>query len=439
MSKIQVDTIIEAEWVLPGEPLGTVLTQHALAIQAGIITAIRPIAEVRERFSATQHLKLGTHVLIPGLINLHTHAAMTLLRGVADDRSLMQWLENSIWPMEAKHLSPAFVRDGTMIACAEMLRGGVTCFNDMYFFPESAVQAVLASKIRAAIGMVVFEFASAYASQADEYLAKGFALRDSYAHHPLLQFCMAPHGPYTISDNTFNKIAAQTAETNTAIHMHIHETQDEIKNSLDKYGVRPLARLQALNLLSPSFIGVHSVHLNDQEISLLAENGCHVAHCPTSNLKLGSGIAPIVQMRASGINVGIGTDGAASNNKLDMFSEMRLAALLANGQNGAAALPAHEALQMATLNAAKALSWDDKIGSLLVGKHADITAIDLSEIETTPCYDAAAQLVYAAGRENVTHVWVNGELLLEDRQLLTIDMADIKARADHWRGVIKPQ
>ena len=431
-----IDTVIEAKWILPIEPAGVLLENHALAIAEGKIVAILPRDEIPHRYVARNHFRLDEHVLIPGLINLHTHAAMTLLRGVADDRPLMDWLEQHIWPLEAQHLSPAFALDGTMIACAEMLRGGVTCFNDMYFFPEAAIEAVLASEMRAAIGMVVIDFATAYASHADEYLAKGFALRDNYARHPLLQFCMAPHGPYTISDRTFKKIAAQTAETNTPIHMHIHETQDEIKHSLDKYGVRPLARLQGLDLLSPSFIGVHAVHLNDQEIALLAQNGCHIAHCPTSNLKLGSGIAPVVQMKNSGGNVGIGTDGAASNNKLDMFSEMRLAALLAKGQNGASVLPAHEALQMATLNAAKALCWDDKIGSLLVGKVADITAIDLSEIETSPCYEVAAQLVYAAGRENVSHVWVNGTLLLEDRELLTMDMKDLKARAAYWQNAI---
>lgn len=431
-----IDTIIEAKWILPIEPAGVLLENHALAIAEGKILAILPRDEIAHRYVAGNHFKLHEHVLIPGLINLHTHAAMTLLRGVADDRPLMDWLERYIWPLETQHLSPAFALDGTMIACAEMLRGGVTCFNDMYFFPEAAIEAVLASGMRAAIGMVVIDFATAYASHADEYLVKGFALRDNYARNPLLQFCMAPHGPYTISDNTFRKIAAQTAETNTPIHMHIHETQDEIKHSLEKYGVRPLARLQGLDLLSPAFIGVHAVHVGDQEIALLAQNGCHIAHCPTSNLKLGSGIAPLKQMLTAGMNVGVGTDGAASNNKLDMFGEMRLAALLAKGQNDAAVLPAHEALQMATLNAAKALCWDDKIGSLLVGKIADITAVNLSEIETSPCYDVAAQLVYAAGRENVSHVWVHGALLLDDYELVTLDTSDLKARAAYWRNAI---
>lgn len=438
MPQVAADTLIEADWVLPIEPSRQVLNAHALVIKQGRIAAILPIAEAREQYAPRQTFNLKGHVLIPGLINLHTHAAMTLLRGVADDRPLMEWLSNYIWPLEKQYVSHEFVRDGTLLACAELLRGGVTCFNDMYFFPEATVEAVLLSRMRAGIGMVVIELATAYARNADEYLAKGFNLRDQYLDHPLLRFCVAPHGPYMVSDRSFEKIAAQTAETMTPLHIHIHETAAEVTQSIEKYGVRPLARLNQFGLLSPSFLGVHAVHLLPEEIDLLARYGSHIAHCPTSNLKLASGMAPVAQMLEEHINVGLGTDGAASNNKLDMFGEMRLAALLAKGLNRADSLHAHQALEMATINAACALGWQKEIGSLAIGKLADIAAVDLSEIETTPVYDVAAQLVYTAGRENVSHVWVNGELVMEKRKLTYCDNADLKARANYWREILKP-
>lgn len=438
MPQVAADTLIEADWVLPIEPSRQVFNAHALVIKQGRIAAILPIAEAREQYAARQTFNLKGHVLIPGLINLHTHAAMTLLRGVADDRPLMEWLSNYIWPLEKQYVSHEFVRDGTLLACAELLRGGVTCFNDMYFFPEATVEAVLLSRMRAGIGMVVIELATAYARNADEYLAKGFNLRDQYLDHPLLRFCVAPHGPYMVSDRSFEKIAAQTAETMTPLHIHIHETAAEVTQSIEKYGVRPLARLDQFGLLSPSFLGVHAVHLLPEEIDLLARYSSHIAHCPTSNLKLASGMAPVAQLLEEHINVGLGTDGAASNNKLDMFSEMRLAALLAKGLNQADSLPAHQALEMATINAACALGWQKEIGSLAIGKLADIAAVDLSEIETTPVYDVAAQLVYTAGRENVSHVWINGELVMENRKLTYCDTADLKARANYWREILKP-
>lgn len=433
MPRTRIDTLIEAAWILPIEPAGALLSGHALAIDGGLIVEILPVSDVPQRYIAKDHFKLDGHVLIPGLINLHTHAAMTLLRGIADDRPLMDWLEHHIWPLEAKHLSPAFAHDGTMIACAEMLRGGVTCFSDMYFFPEAAIEAVLASKMRAAIGMVVIDFATNYASHADEYLAKGFTLRDSYARRPLLQFCMAPHGPYTISDSTFKKIAMQTAETNTTIHMHIHETRDEIKHSLDKYGVRPLARLQGLELLSPAFIGVHAVHVNAEEIQRLSEHGCHIAHCPTSNLKLGSGIPPLAAIQARGLNFGLGTDGAASNNRLDLFHEMRHAALLAKGASrNAEALDAHATLRAATLGGAQALGLDGRIGSLLPGKAADLCAVRLDEWLMQPCFDPASHLVYVAGREQVTHTWVAGRLAMYNGTPLEINISELLDLAGLW-------
>ena len=430
----RVDTLIDAQWVIPVEPARQILPQHSIAIRAGSILDILPTSEAHTKYQAQQHFALKDHVLIPGLINLHTHAAMTLLRGLADDLPLMQWLKGHVWPAENRFVSHEFVHDGTLIACAEMLRGGITCFSDMYFFPEAAAAAALNAGMRATIGLVVLDTPTAYAADADDYLNKGLAMRDQFRAHPLLKFCMAPHAPYTVSDKTLAKILTYAEQLDLQIQIHLHETEDEIQQSLNQHHLRPMQRLHNLGLLGPNLIAVHAVHLTQDEIALLAKQGCHVVHCPASNLKLASGIAPIAQMLAQGINIGIGTDGAASNNRLDMFSEMRLAALLAKGSNGAAdILPAHQALQMATLNAAKALGIEALTGSLLPGKAADITAVNLSEIDISPCYDPLSHLIYAAGREHVSHVWVNGELVLEDRQLVKLDTRELKAKAAYWQ------
>jgi len=431
------DLIVQARWVAPVDPSGVVLESHAVAVRGGAIVAIGPSAAIAARYSGAARVDLDEHVLIPGLVNLHTHAAMTLMRGLADDRPLMEWLRSYIWPVETQIVSPAFVHDGTLLACAEMLQSGITCFGDMYFFPEAAAQAALEAGLRAAIGMIVIEMPSPYAGDARDYLAKGLALRDAMRDEALLSFCMAPHAPYTVSDATLERVATYAAELDLPVHMHVHETDDEIRESLATHNARPLARLQRLGLLGPGLIAVHAVHLAPDEIDLLARHGCNVAHCPTSNLKLASGIAPVADMIARGINVGLGTDGAASNNRLDLLSEMRLAALLAKGASGSAtAVPAHRALHMATLAGAKALGLDARVGSLTPGKRADMTAIRMSGIELAPLYDPVSHLVYAAGREHVTHVWVDGKPRVENGALTGIDVRELELKAAHWREKI---
>ncbi len=431
---LSADTVIEARWIIPVEPHGTVLNDHSVAIAGERIVAILPRDEMRRQCKAGRILDLSTHVLIPGLVNLHTHAAMTLMRGLADDLRLMDWLEKHIWPTEAKHVSAQFVYDGTLLACAEMLRGGVTCFNDMYFFPEMSGRAALEAGMRAALGIVLIEFPTAYASDAQDYLRKGLAMRDELKSEALLSFCMAPHAPYTVSDKSFEQILTLSEQLQIPINTHLHETDDEIRESKSKFGMRPIARLEKLGLLGPNFIAVHAVHLDPAEIALLARLGATVAHCPSSNLKLASGIAPVGAMLSAGINVGIGTDGAASNNRLDVLAEMRLAALLAKAaSNDAETLPAHVALRMATLNAAKALGLENKIGSVEPGKCADLCALNLASIELSPCYDPASHLVYTAGRENVSHVWVGGKLLVEEGRLLQVDDAAIARKAREWQ------
>ena len=432
--RLEIDTVIEAKWIIPIEPARITLNQHAIAIDKGIIKDILPISEAKLRYKPQQTIALNDHALIPGMINLHTHAAMTLMRGFADDLPLMEWLNKHIWPIENKHVDAQFVQDGTQLACAEMIKGGITCFNDMYFFPESCVEAAIHSGMRAAIGMIVIDFPTAYASDADDYLAKGLKLRDQYYQHPLLSFCFAPHAPYTVSDKTFSSILTYAEQLNTPIHTHLHETHDEIRISLETNGVRPIERLHQLGLLSPNLIAVHTVHLTDYEIKLLHQYGCSVAHCPSSNMKLASGFAPIPALLNQGVNVGLGTDGAGSNNRLDMFEEMRQAALLAKATSGRAdSLPAHQALRMATLNGANALGLGEITGSLVVGKAADITAINFSDLNLMPCYDPASHLVYTASREQVSHVWVNGRMLLDDKELTTLNPFELQYRTAFWQ------
>jgi 5-methylthioadenosine/S-adenosylhomocysteine deaminase len=435
-----VDLIIHARWIIPVEPANTTLEHHALAIRHGRIVAVLPEREARERFSASREVILDRHVLMPGLVNLHCHAAMTLLRGLADDMPLMAWLQDHIWPAEGRHVSAEFVRDGTLLACAEMLRGGITCFNDMYFFPEAAAEAIAEAGMRAVVGLPLLEFPTAYATDADDYLAKGLAARDAVVGQPLLHFALAPHAPYTVSDRSFERVVTLTGELDLPIHLHVHETQAEITESLRLHGVRPLERLRRLGVVSTNLIAVHAVHLDAHEIAMLAAEGCSVAHCPASNLKLGSGIAPIAGMLAAGINVGIGTDGAASNNRLDLLGDLRLAALLAKGASGdAAVLGAHQALRMATLAGARALGLESEIGSLTPGKSADLCAVSLDDPLLAPCYSPESHMVYVAGRENVSHVWVAGQLMLENHTLTGFLKKNLENLASIWQTRICPR
>jgi 5-methylthioadenosine/S-adenosylhomocysteine deaminase len=439
---VSQDSLLCPRWIIPVEPAGAVLEDHCIALRGGVIEALLPRAAAEARFSSHERVELGEHALIPGLVNAHTHAAMSLMRGLADDLPLMRWLEEHIWPAEMKHVSPQFVKDGTLLACAEMLRGGVTCFNDMYFFPAAAIEAAIEAGMRISAGMIVFDFPSAYASDPDDYLAKGLALRDQWREHPLVSFCLAPHAPYTVSDATFRKIAKIAGEVEVPVHIHLHETAAEIERSQAEHGARPVERLQGLGLLGPGLIAVHAVHLEDAEIALLAKHGASVAHCPSSNLKLASGFAPAARIAAAGITLSLGTDGAASNNRLDMFEEMRLAALLAKAvARDARALPAQAALHAATLGGATALGLQVQTGSITPGKAADLTAVRLAGPDAgsglMPCYDPVSHLVYAAGRHDVTDVWVAGKRLLRGGILGNPAFAGLDTRSKLWQNVLR--
>ncbi|HET7402406.1 MAG TPA: TRZ/ATZ family hydrolase [Usitatibacter sp.] len=432
-----IDTLICAAHVVPVAPRA-VLPGHAVAVDAGRIVALVPREEAFARFEPRRVVELGRHLLIPGLVNLHCHAAMALMRGLADDLPLMRWLQEHIWPAEAKHARDEFVHDGSLLAFAELLRGGTTCVNDMYFFPEATARAALRAGIRAALGIIAIEFPSAYATDAADYLQKGLATRDAYLGESLLSFTLAPHAPYTVGDEMLRRMGVLAEELDIPIHTHAHETPGEIAESVSRYGVRPLERLRRLGVLGPHLIAVHSVHLEEPEIDVMAREGVCVAHCPSSNLKLASGIAPVAQMRARGVRVGIGTDGAASNNRLDMMTEMRTAALLAKAQSGdASAVGAFEALEMATLEGARALGLEREIGSIEPGKRADLAAVELSSLDTLPSYHPMSDLVYSAGREHVTHVWVDGEPRLEERRLVGLDTEDLRDRARWWQEKLR--
>jgi 5-methylthioadenosine/S-adenosylhomocysteine deaminase len=428
------EQLLSARWIIPVEPDGLVLEQHTLVIGDGRILEILPTDEARGRYSDAPHEDFPAHALIPGLINAHTHAAMSLMRGIADDRPLMEWLTDHIWPLEEKWMGEAFVRDGSDLAMAEMIRGGITCFNDMYFFPEVTAQQVIRCGMRAMLGMILVDFPSAWASGPAEYLEKGLALRDEWLNDSLLSFAFAPHAPYSVSDDPLLRVATLAAELDLPIHMHLHETADEIEQSRQQFGMRPITRLKQLELMGPGYIAVHMTQLTEEEIALIAQTGASVVHCPESNLKLASGFCPVAKLVEAGVNVAIGTDGAASNNDLDVMGEMRMTALLAKAVSGnASAIPARTALRMATLNGARALGLDADIGSLEPGKWADITAIRLDGIETQPLFDPISDLVYAASRHQVSDVWVGGRRLLKARQLTTLDLDDISQKARHWR------
>ncbi len=432
--RLRVDTRIDARWFVPIERDGA-LEDHALLIDDGRIVALLPRAEAEERYAAREHVDLAHHhAVMPGLVNAHTHAAMTLMRGIADDVPLDRWLREHIWPQESAHLSPEFVYDGTALAAAEMLCGGTTTCCDMYFHADAAARAYLAAGMRAVLGAPVLDFPMAGAADADAHLTRGLGVRDAFRHAPLLSFALAPHAPYTVGDASWRKVATLAHELDLPIMTHLQETRAERDDAVAAIGMTPLARLDGLGVTGPGLVAIHAVHLGDGDLDLLARHGCHVVHCPSSNLKLAAGIAPVADYLARGVNVALGTDGAASNNRLDMFAEMRLAALLAKGSSGdATRLPAQTVLRMATQHGADACGLGERIGSLTAGKLADVIAVDMSPVATQPCYDPLSQLVYAAGREHVSDVWVGGERVVASALPTRIDVATLTAHAQRWR------
>lgn len=431
---MDADLLIRPGWIVPVVPRGQILTQHTLAVSDGRIAAIVPSSTA---IPARSVIDLPGHVLLPGFINAHTHAAMTLFRGLADDLPLDEWLRERIWPAEGRFVDADFVADGTALAAVEMIKGGTTCFNDMYFFPDDTARVASHAGLRAILGLVVIDIPTAWAQNCEEYLRRGLALQDRWRHDPLLTALLAPHAPYSVSDEALDRIRVSADELDIGVHMHVHETAREIVRAVATTGERPLARLDRLGLVNNGLVAVHMTQLTDADLALCAQRGVSVVHCPESNLKIAAGLCPVTALLQHGVNVALGTDGAASNNDLDMLGEMRTAALLAKGISGdARAVPAAVALEMATINGARALGLATEIGSLEVGKSADLIAIDLAVAATSPIYDPISPIVYAASRDHVTDVWVAGRALLRNRQPLTLDERAIHTRAAAWRDKI---
>ena len=430
---ISQTTLVSARWVIPIEPSNTVLDNHTVVIENGNITDILPTGDALKHHPSATQIDRSDHVLIPGLINSHTHAAMNLFKGLADDLPLMDWLQNHIWPAEAKWVNTEFTRDGVELAIAEMLLSGTTCFNDMYFYPDIVATTAQEAGIRATIGLIVLDFPSVWANNSDEYFEKGLRVHDETRSLSLIQTALAPHAPYTVSDEPLQKVRTYADELQVPIHMHVHETAQEVADSIKQFGQSPLARLDSLGLLNPRMVAVHMTQLSDEEISLCVAQGINIVHCPESNQKLASGQCRVTDLIDAGANVSLGTDSAASNNDLDMIGEMRNAALTAkNASANAKALPAWQALEMATINGAKALNMQEQIGSLKIGKSADMVAIDLNHVSTQPVYDPISQIVYSASRDQVSDVWVQGKQLVKNKTLTSLDLNKILNTAQNW-------
>ncbi|RFF28350.1 MULTISPECIES: TRZ/ATZ family hydrolase [unclassified Wenzhouxiangella] len=425
--------VLLPRWVVPVCPEGVVLEDHAVLVENGCIAAVSPAGELVEAHPDATVTRLPDHALMPGLVNIHTHSAMALMRGLADDLPLMRWLEQHIWPTEQRWVGAEYVRVGTDLAMAEMLAGGTTCFNDNYFFPDVTAAAADRAGMRASIGIPIISVPTAWAQTEDEYFRRGLDMHQQLLEMPLVSSAFAPHAPYTVTDDAFHRIRSLAEEMEIPVHLHLLETAGEIQGSLDQYGLSPLDRMDSLGLLTDRLLAVHMTQLDDTDIARLARSGVHVLHCPASNLKLASGICRVADLDAAGVNVAIGTDGAASNNTLDMFAETRLAALLAKGASGdPEAVPAERALSMATINGARALGQEDRIGSIEVGKRADMAAVDLSAMATAPVHHVISHLVYAASRSQVSDVWIDGRRVVERGELTTLDAERTAREAAQW-------
>ena len=427
------DTLLHPDWVVPVLPHGVVLENHSIALQGDRITALLPREEA-QAIEAARVIELPGQVVLPGLVNCHGHAGMSLLRGYADDQPLMPWLEQHIWPAEAAHVSEEFVGDGTELAISEMMRSGTTTFSDMYFFPNITAATAQRLGMRCQITFPIFDFPTVWGRNADEYISKGLAVRDDYKHNSLVTVVFGPHAPYTVSQDNLARVATLSAELDTAVHIHLHENAGEVLQAVEQHGERPLDTLQRLGLLGPRTQCVHMTDLGDQDIALLVATGAHVVHCPQSNMKLASGACPVNKLLDKGVNVALGTDSAASNNDLNLFGEMQAASLLAKLQSlDATALPASDALAMATINGARAMGLEHRIGSLEVGKQADLIAVDLSGPETQPLYNPLSQLVYACNGSQVSHSWIDGEMVMQDRVLKGIKLDALATRVSAWQ------
>ena len=434
---VAADLRINPRWIIPVQPAGTVLEDHAVLIQGDRIAAVVSNREADERYRAKETIDLPDHVVLPGLINMHGHAAMSLFRGMADDLPLMTWLNDHIWPAEGQFVDASFIATGTQLAMAEMLRTGTTTFSDMYFFPEVTAQMAHDAGMRAQICFPLLDFPTAWGSGPDEYFDKGRAIIEQWRDDSRIMPAIGPHAPYTVSDGPLETARALADETGARIQIHLHETAFEVAEALKQNGHRPLQRMESVGLLGPDTQCVHMTQIDDSDIQILTRTGSHIVHCPESNLKLASGLCPVQRLTGAGINVTLGTDGAASNNDHDMFGEMNTAAMIGKVvADDAAAVTAHQAIAMATLNGARSLGREDELGSLEAGKLADLIAVDLGDPFLQPVYDPASHLVYSNHGRQVSHSWIGGIPQVQDGQLTRIDVPDLMLRVREWSDKI---
>lgn len=433
MSKQAVDLLIEAPWLVPGNGL-PVVADAAVAVRAGRFVAAGRRSDLNASFEPAECHSLADHVLLPGLVNSHGHLAMALFRGFAEDVPLQTWLSDRVWPLEATHVDEEFIRDGVRLAMLEMLRAGTTCFSDMYFFPEITAREAKAMGMRTQVAFPVINIPNVWSRSAAEGIHKGLALSDEYRQDPFVRVAFGPHAVYTVDHETLAKVLMFSEELDLNIQIHLHENRRELDDTIAKLGVSGIRHLSDQGLLGPRLQAVHMTQISDEELSLLAEANVNVVHCPISNAKLGCGVCPTERLQQAGVNVCLGTDGAASNNRLSVLAEARMASLLTKLQDhDASALPATLALDMSTINGARALGMADDIGSIEPGKWADLVAVDTRAPELQPLYDPVAQLIHSAADSNVSHVWVAGRCLLADREPTLLDAEDVVSRASRWR------
>lgn len=438
MSNTPADFVICARWVVPVVPSGSVLPNHSIVVRQGRIEAILPTDALSESQLSLPRTDLPRHLVTAGFVNTHGHAAMTLLRGYTDDLELIDWLTNHIWPVEGQWVDDSYVYDGTSLAIAEMLSGGTTCAADSYFFPNAIARAMCDQGFRGQICMPVIQFPNRWAESEHQHVEKALQFHDSVRDEPGITTAFAPHAPYTVSDEGFEAVVSHANELGIPVHLHLNETASEVATALKDTGQSPLARIQALGLLTTHLQAVHMTALSEAELQLIAAHNVHIAHCPESNMKLASGICPVQALLDHGVNVALGTDGAASNNDLDMLGEARSAALLSKVSTlDATSIRAADALSMATINGARLLGLEDDIGSLEPGKSADITAVDFGDINFAPLYNPLSQLIYVASGQNVSHTWIAGECLYQDGDYTRLDIDDLSRRVSGWQEKIQ--
>ena len=426
----EVDLLVLGGIVLTADHNWNTYDPGVVAVDGGAIVGVGPRHEVEGAYRGRERIDAGGKLIMPGLLNAHTHAPMTLFRGIADDLPLETWLYKYIWPAETKLLSPDFVRLGTQLAAAEMIRSGTVLFCDMYYFEDDIAEACKEAGIRVVIGEALVDFPTANCQTPEDQLKYTEYLLSQWNDDPLVVPSVQPHSPYAASSELMQQSKELADEYGAPYLLHVSETQSEVRESIEKYRRTPVGRLADLGLLGPTTVAIHGVHLTDEDIELLAQYETGVVHCPESQLKLASGFTPVPKLLEAGVKVGLGTDGAASNNDLDMFGEMGTAAKVHKVIAGdPTTMPARQALSMATLEAARVLGLDDRLGSLEVGKRGDIIVLDLDVPHMVPVYNITSHLVYAAHSSDVRTVIIDGRVVMRDRELLTLDEGEIFARA----------